>query len=62
MANDKIRIAVDPARRGVGEGDAHDASIVPGVEIVAAANGYDSRLDRMKELYPGIATTRDSRS
>ena len=60
MANDKIRIAViGPG--GMGQGDAHDASIVPGVEIVAAADIYDSRLDRMKELYPGIATTRDYR-
>src|ERR1039458_8452360 len=60
MANDKIRIAmIGPG--GMGQGDAHDASIVPGVEIVAAADIYDSRLDRMKELYPGIATTRDYR-
>jgi predicted dehydrogenase len=60
MANDKIRIAViGPG--GMGQGDAHDASIVPGVEIVAAADIYDSRLDRMKEQYPGIATTRDYR-
>ena len=31
------------------------------LEIAAAADIYDSRLDRMKELYPGIATTRDYR-
>ncbi len=60
MANDRIRIAViGPG--GMGQGDAHDAALVPGVEIVAAADIYDSRLDRMKELYPGIATTRDYR-
>ncbi len=60
MANNKIRVAViGPG--GMGQGDARDASIVPGVEIVAAADIYDSRLDRMKETYPGIATTRDYR-
>ena len=60
MANDRIRVAViGPG--GMGQGDARDASIVPGVEIVAAADIYDSRLDRMKETYPGIATTRDYR-
>ena len=31
------------------------------MEIAAAADIYDSRLDHMKELYPGIATTRDYR-
>ncbi len=46
MANDKIRVAViGPG--GMGQGDTHDASIVPGVEIVAAADIYDSRLERM---------------
>jgi len=60
MLNDKIRIAViGPG--GMGQGDAHDASLVPGVEIAAAADIYDSRLDRMKETYPHIITTRDYR-
>jgi len=60
MANDKIRIGLIGAG-GMGQGDAHDAARVPDVEIAAAADIYDSRLDRMKELYPGIATTRDYR-
>jgi predicted dehydrogenase len=60
MANDRIRIALIGAG-GMGQGDARDAAHVPGVEIAAAADIYDSRLDRMKELYPGIATTRDYR-
>jgi predicted dehydrogenase len=59
-ANDKIRIALIGAG-GMGQGDAHDAARIAGVEIAAAADIYDSRLDRMKELYPGIATTRDYR-
>jgi predicted dehydrogenase len=60
MANDKLRIAL-LGSGGMGQGDVKDAVRVPGVEIAAAADIYDSRLDRMKELYPGIATTRDYR-
>jgi predicted dehydrogenase len=60
MANDNIRIALIGAG-GMGQGDARDAARVSGVEIAAAADIYDSRLDRMKELYPGIATMRDYR-
>jgi predicted dehydrogenase len=60
MQNDKIRIALIGAG-GMGQGDARDAAMNPGVEIVAAADIYDDRLQRMKELYPGIATTRDYR-
>jgi len=59
-ANDKIRMALLGAG-GMGQGDAHDAARIAGVEIAAAADIYDARLDRMKELYPGIATTRDYR-
>src|ERR1039457_1150582 len=59
-ANDKIRMALLGAG-GMGQGDAHDAARIAGVEIAAAADIYDARLDRMKEIYPGIATTRDYR-
>jgi len=60
MANDKIRIALIGAG-GMGQGDARDAARVSGVEIAAAADVYDARLGRMKELYPSIATVRDYR-
>jgi len=60
MANDKLRIALLGAG-GMGQGDAKDATLVPGVEIVATADIFDSRLQKMKETYPGIATTRDYR-
>jgi predicted dehydrogenase len=60
MANDKLRIALLGAG-GMGQGDAKDAMLVPGVEIAATADIYDSRLEKMKETYPGIATTRDYR-
>ena len=60
MANDKLRIALLGAG-GMGQGDAKDAAIVPGVEIAATADICDFRLDKMKETYPGIATTRDYR-
>jgi len=60
MANDKLRIAL-LGSGGMGQGDVKDAVRIEGVEIAAAADVYDSRLDKMKELYPGIATTRDYR-
>ena len=60
MANDRIRLALLGAG-GMGQGDARDAVRNTGVEMAAAADIYDSRLDHMKELYPGIATTRDYR-
>src|SRR5664279_2180301 len=60
MANDKLRIALLGAG-GMGQGDVKDAAKVEGVEIAAAADIYDSRLDKMKETYPGIVTTRDYR-
>jgi len=47
--------------RAHGTGDAKDAVLVPGVAIAATADICDSRLDKMKETYPGIATTRDYR-
>jgi len=60
MANDNLRIAL-LGSGGMGQGDVKDALKVEGVEIAAAADIYDSRLERMKELYPGIVTTRDYR-
>ena len=48
MANDKLRIAL-LGSGGMGQGDTKDAVIVPGVEIAAAADICDSRLDKMKE-------------
>ena len=59
-ANDNLQIALIGSG-GMGQGDVRDALLNPGVKIVAAADIYDGRLTRMKETYPGIATTRDFR-
>jgi predicted dehydrogenase len=58
LANDNIQIALIGAG-GMGQGDAELATSLPGVKIVAACDLYDGRLAHMKEVYPGIATTRD---
>ncbi len=58
LANDNIQIALIGAG-GMGQGDAQLATSLPGVKIVAACDLYDGRLAHMKEVYPGIATTRD---
>jgi predicted dehydrogenase len=59
--NDNIQIALIGAG-GMGQGDTRYAVNVPGVKLVAAADIYDGRLARMKEVYgPGIFTTRDYR-
>ena len=60
LANDNIQIALIGAG-GMGQGDAQFATSLPGVKLVAAADLYDGRLAHMKEVYPGIATTRDYR-
>jgi len=59
--NDRIQIAVIGAG-GQGMGDTTTALRVPGIEVVAAADLYDGRLARAKELWGGqLFTTRDYR-
>ena len=60
-ANDNIQIALIGAG-GMGQGDAHLATSLPGVKLVAACDCYDGRLDRLKEAYGrDTFTTRDYR-
>jgi predicted dehydrogenase len=57
--NDTIQIALIGAG-GMGQGDAEMATSVPGVKLIAAADCYDGRLARMKEVYgPTTFTTRN---
>lgn len=59
--NDTIQIGLIGSG-GMGQGDARTATSLPGVKLVAAADIYDSRLTRIKEVYgPGVFTTRDHR-
>lgn len=61
MANDKICVA-SIGVGGMGMGNARYAVSIPGVELVAACDLYESRLARARELFGNqIATTRDYR-
>jgi predicted dehydrogenase len=60
-ANDNIQIALIGAG-GMGQGDARMATSLPGVKLVAAADVYDGRLARAREIWGDkIFTTRDYR-
>src|SRR4051812_27824478 len=59
--NDNIQIALIGAG-GMGQGDTKYAVNIPGVKLVAAADIYDGRLARIKEVYgDDVFTTRDYR-
>lgn len=59
--NNNIQIALIGCG-GMGMEDARSALSVPGVKLVAGADVYDGRLQRMKEIHgDGIFTTRDYR-
>jgi predicted dehydrogenase len=60
-ANDKIQIALIGAG-GMGQGDTRSALSIPGVELVACADIYSSRLTRCKENWGNhLFTTKDYR-
>ena len=60
-ANDKIQIALIGAG-GMGQGDTRSALSIPGVELVACADIYSSRLTRCKDVWGNhLFTTKDFR-
>ena len=59
--SDKIRLGLIGAG-GQGMGDTREALKIPGVELIAAADLYDGRLTRAKEIWGNqLVTTRDYR-
>ena len=59
--NDTIQIALIGAG-GMGQGDAHHSTSLPGVKLVAACDLYSSRLEHCKEVWGNdVFTTRDYR-
>ncbi|HZU28665.1 MAG TPA: Gfo/Idh/MocA family oxidoreductase [Bryobacteraceae bacterium] len=62
MTNDNIQIALIGAG-GMGQGDAHYASSLPGVKLIAVSDIYDGRLERCREKWGrDLFTTRDYRA
>ena len=59
-ANDQINLAVIGAG-GMGMADVNTALRIPGVTLVAAADVFDGRLERAREIHGDIFTTRDYR-
>src|SRR6185295_4961010 len=60
-ANDRVQIAII-GLGGMGTGDVRSSLSLPGVELVAAADIYQGRLDHAKEVFgKDVFTTRDYR-
>src|SRR5271165_4160736 len=60
-ANDRVQVATI-GLGGMGTGDTHSSTAVPGVELVAVADIYQGRLDHAREVFgKDVFTTRDYR-